>query len=76
MLTDHSTVTDHSSVPGAFGVKRSTMRKRRGVRVAIRASLLEVRRFDHERVAFPVASRVAHVELDVRAWMRSAVEIG
>src|SRR4029453_11437024 len=48
--------------------------KRRGIRVAIRASLLEVRGLDDERVALPVASRVAHVEVNIRSGMWSAVE--
>ena len=34
----------------------------------------EIRRLDDERVAFPVAARVAHVLPDVRADVRTAVE--
>src|SRR4029077_6981511 len=44
------------------------------IRISIRASRREVRRLDDERVAVPVAARVAHIQADALARMRAAVQ--
>src|SRR6185503_18202546 len=43
-------------------------------RVAVRAPRAEVRGLDDERLAFPVAARIAHVEADAGAGVRPAIE--
>ena len=48
--------------------------QRCGVRVPIRAAILEVGGFDDERVAVPAAARVAELELETLAQMGPAVE--
>jgi hypothetical protein len=69
-----STVTVQRTVRGEMRVKRSVSFSVSGFAFWYDAAIAEVRRVDDERVAFPVAARVAHVEVNVRARVRPAVE--
>src|SRR5439155_25168447 len=42
-----------------------------GIRIPVDAALLEVRRLDDERVAFPMSTGIAHIEVDVAADVRA-----
>ena len=57
-------MTAHSILSGAVRREALDEPQRRGVGVSVRAPVLEIGRLDDQRVAFPVAARVAHVQAD------------
>src|SRR5439155_17937927 len=45
------------------------------VGIAVHAPPIEIRRLYYERVAIPVAARIAHIEVDLRADVRTRLRL-